>query len=100
MRNGEKLDKFSDVALTYTGHNPGLCVQDLIANGAWNVQVIGTMLEEDDAARVLDAPLFRESTRDRRVWKFNSQGIYTVRSAYKLCMDVFSNSIHYKVTAD
>lgn len=98
LRGGDQLGGSSDVALAF----PGLRVQDLISlpNKCLNVQVIGAIFEEEDAARILDVPIFKETVVDRLAWKFNKQGSYSVRSGYRLCMEVFSDQEQLKVAAD
>lgn len=50
--------------------------------------------EPTNAALILTLPLSDRSARDRRVWSPDPNGLFTVKSAYKVALDSHSNSNH------
>lgn len=64
------------------------------------MQIVGAIFEEEQAANILNVPIYKESLVDRRVWKFNSHGLYSVKSAYRLYMDHFATFDEFKVQGD
>lgn len=50
----------------------------------WNVNMINLIFSQDVANQNLHTPLVPTVTEDRRVWKAENNGIYSVKSAYRM----------------
>jgi hypothetical protein len=68
---------------------------DTAAKG-WNVDVIQQVFSPEDTRRILDTPLIDQVTEDRLIWKVEKNGYYSVKSAYRLCVDVLTDSSHLR----
>jgi hypothetical protein len=77
-----------------------LKVSDLIEpNGvSWNWNVINGLFNNHDRAAIAKMVLLNTEGEDKRIWKFNQQGHYTVESAYRYAMEtlVDMRSIRYR----
>lgn len=67
---------------------------------SWNMHALQHLCHAADIPRVLDTPLFHAIDDDCMVWRFDSKGSYSVRSAYRLCMDTFSYSNQWRCASD
>jgi hypothetical protein len=76
----------------------GPSVQSLIDTTAkvWNSDVIQHVFSPEDTRRILDTPLIDQVIDDRLVWKAEKNGYYLVKSAYRLCVDVLTDSSHLR----
>lgn len=52
--------------------------------GCWNVEMIQSYFNEDDAKNILQIPLCHTHCDDFPAWSYSKSGIYTVKSAYSL----------------
>lgn len=50
----------------------------------WNVSIIANMFYGTIVQRILNTPIYSTVTMDKRIWKANKNGVYSIRSAYKL----------------
>ncbi|KAK2661430.1 hypothetical protein Ddye_000004 [Dipteronia dyeriana] len=62
-------------------------------SGSWNTPLIREILLEDDVREILAIPLSVSQSKDILCWHYTSDGNYTVKSGYKLC--VFLDDVHY-----
>lgn len=51
----------------------------------WNSLIINTYFDPISADKIHNTTFFDSVTKDKRVWKLDTNGDYLVRSAYKLC---------------
>ncbi|KAK2362141.1 hypothetical protein QL285_087230 [Trifolium repens] len=81
--------------LLYAGFN----VSDLLENDAkeWNVRRVLSMFDHTTAARILATPLYPMVTDDRRIWHGESNGDYSVKSAYRICVNELIDTSHLRV---
>jgi len=91
------LDTYYPVSQTFNSTNPFL--EDLTVNHlmnldclSWNHTLVNSLLIHQDASAVLSIPLFNRTMTDSRIWKVTSDGNYTVKSAYRICVDLLHSS--------
>ncbi|PNY13464.1 ribonuclease H [Trifolium pratense] len=60
-----------------------LKISDLMS---WKAEVIDTIFSPTDAAAILGIHLTDQNLEDKCAWKASHDGIYTVKSAYRMCM--------------
>lgn len=58
--------------------------------GGWNVQKIRECFTEEDVKEILKIPLMRNGDQDESFWRGTKQGKYSVKSAYKIAIELFS----------
>ncbi|XP_058784709.1 uncharacterized protein LOC131659551 [Vicia villosa] len=75
-----------------------LKVADLmIANSKWNYNLIVYLVGEVLIEKILKTPQF-EAIQDKKiVWKFDMNGKYSVRNAYRLCIDKAINTSRLRI---
>ena len=61
--------------------------QDLMLQGAreWNVQLVNSIMRQEDARYILNIRLSSTMRQDTPVWNYTSTGKYSVKSGYHLC---------------
>jgi hypothetical protein len=52
------------------------------AGGGWNVQLVKSIFNEEEAALICNIPLSRYNQKDKLIWRAAKSGLFTVRSAY------------------
>nr|KYP63926.1 Putative ribonuclease H protein At1g65750 family [Cajanus cajan] len=86
---GEPWIKYNDNYHCIHPHDPSnsqaFKVSDLMSNdkNGWNDVLINSLLDKDTSNRILNIPILNPHCEDKRIWKWNPSGSYTVRSAYK-----------------
>ena len=67
-----------------------LTVYDLLSSdmSSWNNNVVNNLFSIADALTIKDLPLHSRNFHDTHVWNHSVNGIYNVKSAYKLCMSM------------
>ncbi|CAJ2647159.1 unnamed protein product [Trifolium pratense] len=77
----------------------GFTVSDLMENDSkdWNVRRISSMFDQTSVARILATPLYPSVSDDRRLWRGESKGEYSVRSAYRICVHELLDTSHLRV---
>jgi hypothetical protein len=63
----------------------------------WNVPLITSTFEPYSAAKILNTPLYSSVTEDRRLWRAEQNGEYSVRSAYRLCTQELIDTSHLRM---
>lgn len=65
-----------------------LTVADLFISQTrfWNVGLLRNLVSNEDTNRILNTPIFESNQHDRRVWKSETNGIYSVRSGYRISL--------------
>jgi len=59
---------------------------------SWNSMLLHSLLSATDAAAVLSIPPYPHRREDIRIWKATNDGHYSVKSAYRVCIDLFHSS--------
>jgi hypothetical protein len=74
-------------------------VVDIIApdEKCWNVPLITMVFEPSCAAKIIATPLYKSVSDDKRFWRVENNGIYSVRSAYRLCVQELIDTSHLKM---
>lgn len=62
----------------------------------WNNNLIHNLVGREEAIKILKTPLFETLQVDKRVWKYEKNGIYSVRSAYRYCKEEAIDTNHIK----
>ncbi|TXG50387.1 hypothetical protein EZV62_022911 [Acer yangbiense] len=57
-------------------------------SGAWNSELIRNSFLPDDASLILSLPRLSPAQDDSLCWHFDKRGFYTVRSGYKVALDL------------
>ena len=96
MRSGSYISVWNDYWLPSTCPRPAnknqnnlypdLTVDNLIniKSRTWNLQVIRTLVDLQDAIIIESIPLSRIQTADHDGWHYNNNGRYTVKSRYQV----------------
>lgn len=72
-----------------------MIVSDLLLNGekCWNTQLVHDIFDDDTVTSVLKTPLINSVATDKIVWRYEKNGIYSVKSAYRYYIeDAFDTS--------
>ncbi|CAN1158075.1 Putative ribonuclease H protein At1g65750 [Linum perenne] len=77
----------------------GLKVSDLLIPGTaeWDVEMIENLFEERDVEEILRVPVGLGGAEDRRIWHYDKLGCYTVKSAYRVCMEYVTPNLELHV---
>jgi len=60
----------------------------------WNREVIQQVFSPDISDYILWTTLLNQVVDDRLIWKAKKNGLYTVNSAYKLCVEELVDVSH------
>ncbi|CAJ2637135.1 unnamed protein product [Trifolium pratense] len=82
--------------LLRAGH---LVVADVILpdTKGWNLPLLTTLLDSSGIDKVLHTPLFDSVVEDKHIWRMEKNGVYSVRSAYRLCVQELLDTSHLKM---
>jgi hypothetical protein len=61
--------------------------------GCWKTRLVNNKFNEQDAQEIFHIPLVNYGTNDEMIWRFEKRGIYTVKSAYRVCVDMILGRI-------
>ncbi|KAK2398440.1 putative mitochondrial protein [Trifolium repens] len=75
-----------------------LSVQSLINNTTktWNQNIVQQVFSPAHASAILNTPLIEQVADDRLIWKEEKNGYYSVKSAYRHCVTVLTDSSHLR----
>ncbi|XP_061999558.1 uncharacterized protein LOC133716939 [Rosa rugosa] len=63
-------------------------VSDLLTReGRWNEELVYQVCHGDDVPSILSIPLSSRRVNDRWIWHFDTKGLFSVKSAYRLLME-------------
>lgn len=68
--------------------------------GGWNVDLVTNVFSPRDATEILKIPLVNMHGEDKVIWRFDKKGQYSVKSAYRVCMEVLADKEDLKVDGD
>lgn len=60
-------------------------------NSNWKEDLVREAFSSDDADLILSIPLSRYENKDRAVWHFTGNGIYSVKSGYETALTLRRN---------
>lgn len=60
--------------------------------GEWRTDLVERLFNSEEADKILSMPLGAEGVSDRRIWKYTKNGAFTVRSAYHVAVEKFSDA--------
>ncbi|MCH98722.1 ribonuclease H protein, partial [Trifolium medium] len=63
----------------------------------WNSTLITSILGMQLGSRILQTPLFDSVSHDKIIWRFEKNGKYSVKSAYRYCIEDTLDLSHLKV---
>jgi hypothetical protein len=94
LSDGDCIDENYDFPQLLAGPT----VQSLINNTTktWNRDVVQQVFSPAHSTAVLNTPLIDQVADDRLIWKAEKNGHYSVRSAYRLCVEVLTDSTHLR----
>jgi hypothetical protein len=74
-------------------------VADIMETGSsrWNWSMINTMFNDRDIREIHNMAINSGGREDKRIWKFNNKGHYTVKSAYRYTMENLIDNEAYRV---
>jgi hypothetical protein len=52
----------------------------------WNVPLITTQFDPSCTVKILVIPSFKSFSDDKHIWRVENNGVYSVRSDYRLCV--------------
>lgn len=72
-----------------------MLVKDLMLPGyrEWDFELIDEYFVARDVAAITNILLSPSSLEDNQIWHFTKNGIYVVKSAYRLAMNLFSTDV-------
>jgi hypothetical protein len=82
--------------VSLAGH---LVVADVILpdTKCWNMPLLTTLLDSSGINKVLNTSLFDFVSVDKRIWRMETNGAYSVRSAYRLCVQELLDTSHLRM---
>jgi len=63
----------------------------------WNLPFLQSIFDHHVVEHIAKTPLYPSVTEDRLIWKKENHGEYSVRSAYRFCMQELLDTSHFKV---
>lgn len=65
-------------------------VQDLMIPGCreWDVELISEYFNDRDARAIVSIPLREDGSDDVRIWHYSKDGVYTVKTGYRVALEV------------
>ncbi|MCH99278.1 cytochrome P450, partial [Trifolium medium] len=68
---------------------PDMTVSDLLVlnEKRWNTALIRSIFDDSSAEKILHTPLIDSVIEDKVIWRLEKNGIYSVKSAYRYCID-------------
>jgi hypothetical protein len=79
-----------------------LSVADVIMpdEKSWNLPLISSLFEPNSVLKIVKTPLYNSVTADKRICHREKDGMYSVKSAYHLCVQEELDPIHLKMTGN
>lgn len=74
-----------------------LCDLFLPHTRTWNVDLAHTLFPLQVVRDIVTTPVLQASIDDRRIWRFTSDGLYTVKSGYRIYCEEVVNKNHLKM---
>ncbi|KAK2427871.1 hypothetical protein QL285_026426 [Trifolium repens] len=76
-----------------------LSVADVIMpdEKSWNLPLISSLFEPNSVQKIVRTPLYSSVTDDKRIWHKEKDGMYSVKSAYRLCVQDLLDTSHLKM---
>ncbi|MCI23460.1 polynucleotidyl transferase ribonuclease H fold, partial [Trifolium medium] len=65
-----------------------------------NVRRISSMFDQPPVARILATSLYPSVTKDRRLWRGEIKGEYSIKSAYRICVQELIDTSHLRVNGN
>ncbi|XP_039685037.1 uncharacterized mitochondrial protein AtMg00310-like [Medicago truncatula] len=62
----------------------------------WNEPLIRQLFADDTAKDILNTPLHHQVQMDKMIWKAEKNGCYSLRSAYRTCIEDVINNDHLR----
>jgi len=95
MKDNVTLYPLEDVASTLANLRVSDC---LMSNQkSWNLPFLHSVFNQQVVEHIVNTPLYPSVREDRLIWKKENNGDYSVRSAYRLCMNELLDTSHFKV---
>lgn len=66
----------------------------------WNHELVHTLFPPHVARDILYTPVLQVNVGDKQLWRFTSDGAYTVKSGYRIYCDAIANKDHLKMGGD
>ena len=72
-----------------------LRVQDLLKPGSrdWDIELLDELFYSTDVNAIVRTPLVSHDSQDRLIWHYAKNGIYSVKSGYRIAMNNNSNTV-------
>jgi hypothetical protein len=79
-----------------------LSVADVIMpdEKSWNLPLISSLFEPNSVQKIVRTPLYSSVTDDKRIWHKEKDGMYSVKSAYRLCVQDLLDTSHLKMNGN
>lgn len=98
MKDNVTLYPLDDVASMHANLRVSDCL--LPDNNSWNLPFLHSILNHQIVEHIVNTPLYPSVREDRLIWRKENDGEYSVRSAYRLCMNGLSGTSHFKVQGE
>jgi hypothetical protein len=94
LGDGTQIPQFTNDA-TILSH---MRVSNLLheTSKSWNIPLIQNLFQDHIAIKILNTSLFTSVCEDRRIWKVEKNGDYSVRSAYRFCIIDFIDTSSFR----
>jgi ribonuclease HI len=94
LSDGKSIEGTYDLSQLTTGASVHSLMN--ITTKTWNVGVVQQVFDPVTASSILNTPLVDQVEEDRLIWKVEKNGHYSVKSAYRLCVNVLTDSSHLR----
>jgi hypothetical protein len=70
----------------------------MVTNGrSWNTPLIRDLFDPSAASKILQTPLIESVNHDNLIWRHEKDGLYSVKSAYRYCVEGAIDVSHLQV---
>lgn len=79
-----------------------LMVAELMIPGIkqWHVELINELFSARDTCKILKIPLQEAPLADTRIWHYNKNGKYTVKSGYWVVSEIMSSNMEFRTSGE
>jgi hypothetical protein len=94
LGDGTQIPQFTNDA-TILSH---MRVSNLLheTSKSWNIPLIHNLFQDHIAKKILNTSLFTSICEERRIWKAEENGVYSVRGAYRFCITDFIDTSSFR----
>ncbi|KAF7842590.1 putative RNA-directed DNA polymerase [Senna tora] len=92
MLPGREVLKLGLIRRIGDGNSTGVFTDPWDGGGQWDIEKVNEVFEPLVAEAVIKIPLSRSNPKDSWMWRFNANGLFSVKSAYKVVHNSYSRT--------